>query len=125
MIQILHLIEGQPPATPWESPAAYVAARRRLLPAAEGLPLALIEIEAGGQLLPHVRAEALLYLVLTGAARMTQGEHEAALGAGDLVTVPAALIRGIANAGDGLLRLVELHPPAAPTPASGGLRWRR
>lgn len=88
------------PTAPWQREAFYLAARRRVVAQSGTAALYLIEMSAGGQLVPHVQPDALWYLCVGGTGLCTLRSQEQRMAWGDMLDVPANTIHAFTATGD-------------------------
>ena len=68
------------------------------------------EYERGQGVGLHVHPYPEVFLVETGVGRFTVGDEELLVEAGHILVVPAETQHGFRGAGDGVLRVVSVHP---------------
>jgi mannose-6-phosphate isomerase-like protein (cupin superfamily) len=96
---------------PWHSEAYYLAARRRVLEYAGGAELSLIEINGGGQLLPHVQPQRTYYCCIRGEGTYLVGNQEYSMSWGEQVDVPAGTIHAFQAGVSSPVYLICFHAP--------------
>ena len=69
------------------------------------LRLTLMEVAAGGEIPPHHAEGPICVHVLEGGIRCRAGETEWTLGAGELLTLPAAVEHSVTSEGGGVFLL--------------------
>jgi mannose-6-phosphate isomerase-like protein (cupin superfamily) len=84
---------------------------RELEGEALGVPASVILVDAAPGEGPtlHVHAYAELFFVLEGRAVFSDGEHERAAAAGEIVIVPPEQPHAFVNPGPGRLRQIDVH----------------
>jgi quercetin dioxygenase-like cupin family protein len=80
---------------------------------APGLRLTLFHFAAGQELSEHTTSARALVQVLAGACEFTYLGESHALKAGDLVHLPPGLPHAVRAAGDMILLVTQVGPPAA------------
>ena len=60
----------------------------------------------------HVHPYPEVFVVEAGTARFTVGDRELVVEGGNILVVPAETAHGFKGAGDGVLRVVSVHPSA-------------
>lgn len=95
---IRNLLDLDGPDT-WHSEAYYLAARHRLVGAMGNAELRIIEINAGGQLLPHIQPHQAWYCCIQGAGIFTDQDQEQAFNWGDMIDIAPRRIRAFAATG--------------------------
>ena len=84
----------------WQSEAYYLAARHRVVGVMGNAELRIIEINAGGQLLPHVQPRQTWYCCIQGAGIFTDQDQEQEFQWGDMVDLAPRRIRAFAATGE-------------------------
>lgn len=110
-----NLFDEDPLAT-WQTEAYYLAARRRVLGVIAMAEIGIIEISAGGQLLPHVQPKDMTVVCIAGEGQHTDGHRETPVRWGDVLEIAGKEIRGFTATGDNPLYLLTLHPLLEDTP---------
>ncbi len=100
----MNLLDTDPTA-PWQSEAYYLAARRRVVEQMGTTEITLIEINAGGQLLPHVQSYRTVYCCIGGEGDYTLNEQEHELQWGAIVEVAPHTIHAFTATGTSPLYL--------------------
>jgi mannose-6-phosphate isomerase-like protein (cupin superfamily) len=79
-----------------------------------GITATWVEVAAGSRQRLHDHPSEQVYVIVEGRGKMTVGDEERSVGAGDLVYIPSGARHGIENAADSGTRLVYV---SAATPA--------
>jgi quercetin dioxygenase-like cupin family protein len=97
------------PFEPWLSEAYYLAARRRVVGHRDNTELSVIEINAGGQLLPHIQQRHLWYCCIRGEGTYTLRDQEHPFRWGDLLEIAPRTIHAFTATGTAPLYLLQFQ----------------
>lgn len=97
------------PLDPWQSEAYYLAARRRVVAQQGDAELSLIEINGGGQLLPHIQLRHVWYCAIRGEGSYTLYDQEHRLEWGDIVEIAPRTIHAFSATGSTPLYLLQFQ----------------
>lgn len=78
------------------------------------LTITWVDVEPGARQVVHDHEPEQVYVVVAGEGRMTVGDDDRAVEAGDLVHIPANTDHGIENTGAETLEYVSAATPAFP-----------
>jgi len=96
----------------WQTHAYHLAARQKELTitnqALNGT-LFLVEIAVGGRILPHSQPQSELLFCIEGTGRLSLSKAQTQLKRGDMLQLPAEVVRGIVNEGPQILRLLVIR----------------
>lgn len=104
----MNLLDDDPTA-PWQTDAYYLAARRRVVEHMGTAEISLIEINAGGQLLPHIQSRRTFYCCIRGEGTYILHEQEGNLIWGDVVEVAPRTIHAFIAKGNAPLYLLAFQ----------------
>jgi quercetin dioxygenase-like cupin family protein len=93
----------------WQSEAYYLAARRRVVAQLGTAEVSVIEINAGGQLLPHVQKRQMWYCCIRGEGTYLLHDQERLFQWGDMVEIAPHTIHAFTATGESPLYLMQLQ----------------
>ncbi len=96
----------------WQTHAYHLTARQKKLvltnQAFDGT-LFLVEVFVGGRILPHAQPQIEVLFCLEGTGTLSLDNAHTELKRGDVLQLPAEVIRGIVNEGEQILRLLVIR----------------
>lgn len=96
----------------WQTHAYHLTARQKKLTitnqALNGL-VYLVEISVGGRILPHSQPQIELLFCIEGTGTLSLSKFDTQLKRGDMLQLPAEVVRGIVNEGQQALRLLVIR----------------
>ena len=99
----------------WQTRAYHLAARQkevRLMNQALNGTLFFVEIAVGGRILPHSQPQTDLLFCIEGIGTLSLSKASTILKTGDMLQLPADIVRGIVNEGQQVLRLLVVRTEA-------------
>lgn len=103
---MMNLLQDDP-VEPWQSEAYYLAARRRVIGTIGSAELNVIEINAGGQLLPHIQPRHTWYCCIRGEGLYTLHNQEHGVQWGDVLEIAPRTIHAFTATGNSPLYLLS------------------
>lgn len=96
----------------WQTHAYHLSARQKKLTitnqALDGT-IFLVEILVGGRILPHAQPQIEVLFCIEGTGQLSLGKAHTQLKRGDMLQLPADVVRGIINEGEQVLRLLVIR----------------